>query len=90
MKRRNHTKVKPVSPGRAPSKSGRVYSKYDQEYKKRPDVVEKNKQRARDRRKAEAEGRVSKGDGKDVHHVSGVGRGGRTRIEDASKNRGRK
>jgi hypothetical protein len=90
MKRRKHTKVTPVSPGRKPSKSGRVYSTYDQEYQARPENVKKRVQRNADRRKAEHEGRVSKGDGKDVHHVSGASRGGKTRVESASTNRGRK
>lgn len=90
MKRRKHTKVTPVSPGRAPSKSGRVYSTYDQAYKKRPEVVKANNQRNKDRREAENSGRVSRGDGKDVHHPRGAGSGGKTRVEPASRNRARK
>jgi hypothetical protein len=90
MTKRKHTKVKPVSPGKRPPKSGRVYSKYDQDYQARPENVKKRVQRNADRRKAEREGRVSKGDGKDVHHVSGAGKGGRTRVESRATNRGRK
>ena len=40
------------------------------------------------RRRAERDGRVSKGDGKDVHHYT-VGGKTMTRIEPASVNRGR-
>jgi hypothetical protein len=40
------------------------------------------------RRRAERDGRVSKGDGKDVHHYT-VGGRTMTRIEPASVNRGR-
>lgn len=46
---------------------------------------EKNKQRKRDRRKAEKEGRVEKGDNNDVSHI-----GGKTVIKHRSDNRGSK
>lgn len=49
---------------------------------------EKNKQRKRDRRKAEKQGRVKNGDGKDVSHIGGIN--GKTVIKDKSDNRGSK
>lgn len=88
--RRKHRTVKPVSPGRTPPKSGRVYSTYDQKRQATPEEKKKRAQRNRDRREAIKEGRVSKGDGKDVHHTRGASKGGPTRVESQSKNRGRK
>lgn len=91
QKARKHTKVTPAGKKKTPSKSGRVYSTYDQEYKKRPEVKKKAVQRQRDRREALSSGRRSKGDGKDVHHIKGAAAGdGPTRIEPASTNRARK
>lgn len=91
MAKRKHTKVKPVSPGKKAPPSGRVYSEYDQERQKRPSEVKKRVTRNADRRKAMKEGRVSKGDGKDVHHTKGASGGrGNTRVVSASANRARK
>jgi hypothetical protein len=60
-------------------------SDYDKKYAKRTvsDRVKRNKAR----RKAEREGRVKKGDGKDVHHSNGIN-STKTRVMSASKNRG--
>ena len=55
-----------------------------------PKAREKHAARNRDRRKAEKEGRVKKGDGKDVHHPNGYSKGSKTVVEPAEKNRGRK
>jgi hypothetical protein len=62
---------------------------YKDEYDKFQSSEEQKKKRAkrnRDRRIAEREGRVSKGDGNDVHHKADGG----TIVESASKNRGRR
>lgn len=83
-------KTKPVSPGKRKPPSGRVYSTLDQEYQARPEQVKKRVTRNRDRRKALAAGKVKKGDGKDVHHTAGVGKGKGTRVIPASKNRAQK
>jgi hypothetical protein len=83
-------KVVPVSPGKKKPPSGRVYSTYDQKYQKDPAYMNKQVTRNRDRRKAQEEGRVKKGSGKDVHHVNGAAKGGPTRIIEASKHRGMK
>ena len=48
---------------------------YDKEYENYQGTKEQKKRRAirnAARRKLEAEGKVRKGDGKDVHHVSGL------------------
>ena len=78
------------------SKSARYYQNnpeakkkkaaYDKKYNKKTvsDRVKRNQARA----KAEKEGKVKKGDGKDVHHVNGIN-SKKTRVESASKNRGR-
>lgn len=61
---------------------------YKDEYEKFQSSEEQKKKRAernRNRRKAEREGRVKKGDGKDIHHDSSG-----ARVEPASVNRGRK
>lgn len=83
-------KVTPVSPGKKKPPSGRVYSKYDQEYQARPEQVAKRVTRNKDRRAALAKGTVKKGDGKDVHHPAGAAKGGKTRVISASKNRSMK
>lgn len=81
---------KPVSPGRKKPASGRVYTEYDREYQARPEQVAKRVERNRARRKALKEGRVSKGDGKDVHHPDGAAKGGKTRVTSAKRNRSMK
>lgn len=88
--KRKHTKVTPVSPGKKAPPSGRVYSTYDREYQARPEQVKKRVQRNKDRAEAMKDGRVKKGDGKDVHHTRGAAKGGKTTVESRSKNRGRK
>lgn len=78
-------KKKPKAP------SGRVYSAYDREYQARPEQVKKRMQRNKDRAKAIREGRVKKGDGKDVHHLRGASAGdGPTRVVSARSNRSKK
>jgi hypothetical protein len=60
---------------------------YKDEYEKFQSSEEQKKKRAqrnRDRRKAEREGKVKKGDGKDVHHKKDGG----TIVMSASENRG--
>jgi hypothetical protein len=71
-------------------KRKRVYSSYDKAYQAKPEQVKKRVTRNADRQKALKEGRVKKGDGKDVHHVNGAANGGRTRVMSASKNRSKK
>jgi hypothetical protein len=65
----------------------RVKRNYRKEYDKFQSSDEQKKLRAkrnRDRRSAEKEGKVKKGDGKDIHHASN----GARVIMPASKNRG--
>jgi hypothetical protein len=71
-------------------KRKRIYSAYDKEYQARPSEVKKRVTRNKDRRKALKEGRVKKGDGKDVHHVRGAANGGKTKVISRSKNRAKK
>lgn len=88
---RRYKKAVPAGDKKTRSASGRLYSKHDAEYQSRPEQVKKRVQRNKDRRKALADGRVAKGDGKDVHHVKGAARGdGPTRVVTAAKNRARK
>lgn len=59
---------------------------YKKEYKKFQSSDEQKKKRAtrnKNRAQAEKEGRVRKGDGKDVHHKNG-----KTKVMSKSKNRG--
>ena len=67
---------------------------YKKEYEKYQGTEEQKKKRAQRnaaRRKAMREGRVSKGDGKDVAHKKAMDKGGKnsdgTRVESASRNR---
>lgn len=83
-------KVTPVSPGRKKPPSGRVYSTYDQKYQSDPEQVKRRVTRNRDRRKALASGKVKKSDGKDVHHMSGAAKGGKTKVMSAKANRAKK
>ena len=71
-------------------KRKRVYSAYDKEYQARPEQVKKRVQRNKDRREALKDGRVKKGDGKDVHHTKGAANGGPTKVLSRSKNRSMK
>ena len=62
--------------------------KYKKEYKKFQSSEEQKKKRAKrnkNRAEAEKDGRVKKGDGKDVHHE-----GKKTTVMPASENRGKK
>jgi len=72
------------------TKRTRVYSAYDRAYQAKPEQVKKRVTRNNDRRKALKEGRVTKGDGKDVHHVNGAAKGGKTKVMSASANRSKK
>ena len=54
--------------------SGRKYGKATS-YEDSPQQVKNREQRNKARRKLAKEGRVSKGDGKDVDHVGGLGKG---------------
>jgi len=47
-------------------------------YNKRPDVQKKRVAQNKARREAIADGRAKKGDGKDVHHVKPLDKGGST------------
>ena len=67
---------------------------YKAEYAKYQGTEEQKKKRAqrnKARRKAMKEGKVSKGDGKDVAHTKAMDKGGKnsdgTRVETASRNR---
>jgi hypothetical protein len=74
-------------------KRKRVYSAYDKKNQARPEEVRKRVIRNKARRDALKSGVVSKGDGKDVHHVGGLKHGkkpGKTRVISASKNRSKK
>lgn len=63
----------------------RDYDKFQSSDKAKKDRAKRNK----DRRQAEKEGRVKKGDGKDVHHTKGIS-GGKTKVMSKSENRGKK
>lgn len=79
-------KAKPKSKNPA---SKRDY-KRERQYDGRPDVKEKRAARNRARRKAEKEGKVKKGDGKDVHHTTPLrkdSKATKTRVVSAAKNR---
>lgn len=93
--KRKHTKVVPVSPGKKAPPSGRVYSEYDKKLQATTAEKKKRAERNKASREAVREGRRSKGDGKDVHHVGGFSKSGkpktdRVRVESRSTNRGRK
>lgn len=62
-------------------------------YNKRPDVQDKRVAQNKARRQALREGRVKKGDGKDVDHIRPLAKGGsasdsNTRVVDKKTNRG--
>jgi len=70
----------------------RDYKKEYEAYDGTPEVKKKRALRNKARRQLEAEGAVSKGDGKDVHHVKPLAKGGgagRSNLKavPASKNR---
>ena len=65
----------------------RVKRDYGKEYKKfqsTPTQIKRRAKRNKDRREAERNGQVEKGDGQDVHHAAN----GRRVVMTASKNRG--
>jgi len=63
----------------------------EQKYDSQPEVKKKRAERNRARREAIADGKVSKGDGMDVHHVTPLAKGGmngsRVAVVPAAKNR---
>lgn len=67
--------------------------KYQKEYNARPEEVKKRVMNNAARREAMADGRVKKGDGKDVAHKKALDNGGtngkgNTMVQDRSTNRG--
>lgn len=67
--------------------------KYQKEYNARPEEVKKRVMNNAARREALEEGRVKKGDGKDVAHKKSLDNGGSNgksnlKVEDRSSNRG--
>ena len=70
----------------------RNYAKEYANYDGTPAVKKKRAQRNKARRMLEREGVVTKGDGKDVDHITPLGKGGKTtrsnlRVKSASANR---
>ena len=77
------------------NKGGPKKAAYDKAYGARPEQKEARAQRNAARREAEREGKVSKGDGKDVDHKKPLSKGGSNsksnlRLASKKKNRGRK
>jgi hypothetical protein len=69
---------------------GRNYKKEYRNYHSKPEQKKKRAARNRARRKMEKRGKVSKGDGKDVHHKDGNPRNNRRsnlKVKDKSDNR---
>lgn len=74
-------------------KSSKQELKTKAAYNKRPDVQKKRVAQNKARRQAVADGRAKKGDGKDVHHVKPLAKGGsteksNTRVVSRKTNRG--
>ena len=69
--------------------SKRKKKSYDKKYGASSEQKKRRALRNKSRRAAVAAGRAKKGDGKDVHHVGGNLRG-KTKVEAAAKNRGRR
>ena len=70
----------------------RPYERENELYKSKPEQIKKRVARNKARRMLEAEGKVHKGDGKDVDHKQPLSKGGATtrsnlRIKSASANR---
>lgn len=66
---------------------------YQKAYNAKPENIEKRVLNNAARREAIADGKVKKGDGKDVAHVKPLDKGGKntpgnTKVQDASTNRG--
>lgn len=75
------------------NKGGPKKAQYDKAYNARPEQKEARAQRNAARREAEREGKVSKGDGKDVDHKTPIRKGGtnadsNVRVVDKEDNRG--
>jgi hypothetical protein len=75
------------------NKGGPKKAAYDKTYGARPEQKEARAQRNAARREAEREGKVHKGDGKDVDHKTPIRKGGtnadsNTRVVDKEDNRG--
>ena len=75
------------------NKGGPAKARYDKAYNARPEEVAKRVKRNQARAKLEAQGRVSKGDGKDVNHKTPLKRGGSNgngnlEVTDKTTNRG--
>lgn len=69
----------------------RDYKRENEKYSSRPDQKKKRAARNAARRKAERDGKVRKGDGKDVAHRKAMDKGGTngdgTKVESRSRNR---
>ena len=77
------------------NKGGPKKAAYDKAYGARPEQKKARAQRNAARREAEKEGKVKKGDGKDVDHKKPLSKGGSNsksnlRLASKKKNRGRK
>ena len=71
--------------------TGRNYKKDYEQFQSSPEQIEDRSARNGARRKAEKQGKVKKGDGKDVHHVDGNPQNNSSknlRVVSKSKNRG--
>lgn len=73
------------------AKKARNYRDEYDSYHGKPEQIKRRARRVAARRKAEAEGRVSKGDGKEVHHVDAPRKGdldnSKTRVISKKANR---
>lgn len=65
----------------------RNYKKEYKNYQGKPEQIKRRAQRNAARRKAVKEGKASKGDGKDVHHVTHNTASSKVRVISASANR---
>lgn len=75
------------------NKGGPKKAAYDKAYNAKPDQVNKREERNKARAQLEREGKVSKGDGKDVDHKKMLDNGGSNargnlRVVDQKTNRG--
>ena len=74
------------------NKGGPTKAAYDKAYNARPEQVDKREMRNKARAEMARDGKVKKGDGKDVDHKKALSKGGKTvrsnlRVEPASANR---
>lgn len=58
------------------NKEDRKWTKAAQEYESRPDVMERKRKRSKARYYAEKDGKVHKGDGMDIDHITPLSHGG--------------